>query len=330
ARLQSGAVQAVAADPPRAQRCARRLAPGLRAHGARQGFARRPGGAAACAEEHHAAHRHRDRAGVRLAGRFRGGDGNDLRVAGRRQAPHRRHQCARPAGGRRIHAADGAAVRADQLRGRCALHRARSTRATGGEPMNALRRFGASRLALIAATVLALLVFVAVFAPVIAPQDPYDLAQLDVMEGRLPPGAASLDQTRHYWLGTDEQGRDMLSAIFYGLRSSLYVGVTAPLCALALGSILGVAAGYFGGWFESVAMRVVDIQLSFPAILIALILIAVLGQGVEKVIIALIAVQWAYYARTARSAAVVEGRKEYVEAAVCQGLRAGRIVFRHL
>ncbi|HLU77250.1 MAG TPA: ABC transporter permease, partial [Burkholderiales bacterium] len=79
-----------------------------------------------------------------------------------------------------------------------------------------------------------------------------------------------------------------------------------------------------------VAMRVVDIQLSFPAILIALILIAVLGQGVEKVIIALIAVQWAYYARTARSAAVVEGRKEYVEAAVCQGLRAGRIVFRHL
>lgn len=196
--------------------------------------------------------------------------------------------------------------------------------------MNALRRFGASRLALIAATVLALLVFVAVFAPVIAPQDPYDLAQLDVMEGRLPPGAASLDQTRHYWLGTDEQGRDMLSAIFYGLRSSLYVGVTATLCALALGSILGVAAGYFGGWFESVAMRVVDIQLSFPAILIALILIAVLGQGVEKVIIALIAVQWAYYARTARSAAVVEGRKEYVEAAVCQGLRAGRIVFRHL
>lgn len=196
--------------------------------------------------------------------------------------------------------------------------------------MNALRRFGASRLALFAAGALALLVFVAAFAPVIAPQDPYDLAQLDVMEGRLPPGAASLDATRHYWLGTDEQGRDMLSAIFYGLRSSLYVGVTATLCALALGALLGVAAGYFGGWFESVVMRIVDIQLSFPAILIALILIAVLGQGVEKVIVALIAVQWAYYARTARSAAVVEGRKEYIEAAVCQGLRAGRIVFRHL
>jgi peptide/nickel transport system permease protein len=196
--------------------------------------------------------------------------------------------------------------------------------------MNLLRRFWSSRAAQFASVLLVLVLLIAAFAPWLAPQDPYDLAQLDVMEGRLPPGAASLDHLRHYWLGTDEQGRDMLSAIFYGLRSSLYVGVMATLCALALGSTLGVAAGYFGSWFESLVMRIVDIQLSFPAILIALILIAALGQGVEKVIIALIAVQWAYYARTARAAAVVERRKEYIEAAVCQGLSATRILFRHL
>ena len=196
--------------------------------------------------------------------------------------------------------------------------------------MNTLRRFWSSRAAQFASVLLVLVLLIAAFAPWLAPQDPYDLAQLDVMEGRLPPGAASLDHYRHYWLGTDEQGRDMLSAIFYGLRSSLYVGVMATLCALALGSTLGVAAGYFGGWLESLVMRIVDIQLSFPAILIALILIAALGQGVEKVIIALIAVQWAYYARTARAAAVVERRKEYIEAAVCQGLSATRILFRHL
>lgn len=194
--------------------------------------------------------------------------------------------------------------------------------------MKTLRRFGSSRVALIAAVLLGSIVIVAMFAPWISPQDPYDLAQLDIMAGRLPPGAVAAGH--HYWLGTDEQGRDMLSAIFYGVRSSLYVGVVATLCALALGATVGAAAGYFGGWFESLAMRIVDIQLSFPAILIALILIAVLGQGVEKVIVALIAVQWAYYARTARSAAVVERRKEYIEAAVCQGVSTTRILLRHL
>lgn len=194
--------------------------------------------------------------------------------------------------------------------------------------MNAWRQFRTSRTALYASLFLASIVAAAAFAPWISPQDPYNLAQLDVMSGRLPPGAVAAGH--HYWLGTDEQGRDMLSAIFYGLRSSLYVGVVATLCALAAGATVGAAAGYFGGWFEGLAMRIVDIQLSFPAILIALILIAVLGQGVEKVIIALIAVQWAYYARTARAAAVVERRKEYIDAAVCQGLSTARILFRHL
>jgi peptide/nickel transport system permease protein len=133
-----------------------------------------------------------------------------------------------------------------------------------------------------------------------------------------------------YWLGTDDQGRDMLSAIFYGLRISIGVGVTATLCALALGATLGLLAAFFGGLVDAVLMRVADIQLSFPAILIALVLLAVLGQGVDKIIIALVAVQWAYYARTVRGSALVERRKEYMEAATCLALPASRIVFGHL
>jgi peptide/nickel transport system permease protein len=133
-----------------------------------------------------------------------------------------------------------------------------------------------------------------------------------------------------YLLGTDGQGRDMLSAIFYGLRVSLLVGVASGLIALTIGGLLGVLAAYAGGRFESVLMRIVDIQLGFPAILVALILIAVLGKGVDKIIVALVCVQWAYYARTARSAALVERGKEYMEAARGLGLGRARIVLRHL
>ncbi len=122
----------------------------------------------------------------------------------------------------------------------------------------------------------------------------------------------------------------MLSAIFYGLRISLGVGVIATVVALVIGLAMGLTAAYVGGRVESLIMRIVDIQLSFPAILIALILIAVLGQGTGKVIVALITVQWAYYARTVRSAALVEKRKEYIEAAHCLALSPARIVFRHL
>jgi peptide/nickel transport system permease protein len=156
-------------------------------------------------------------------------------------------------------------------------------------------------------------VFFAIFAPVISPQNPYDLAQIDVMDGRLPPGSPSLTGGT-FWLGTDDQGRDMLSAIFYGLRISLASARRAPVLALIIGLAAGLTAAYFGGRFEQLVMRVVDIQLSFPAILIALILIAVLGQGTGKVITALVTIQWAYYARTVRSAALVEKRKEYIEA----------------
>ena len=149
------------------------------------------------------------------------------------------------------------------------------------------------------------------------------------MDSKLPPGSPA-PTGGTFWLGTDDQGRDMLSAIFYGLRISLAVGVVSTVLALVIGLAMGLAAAYFGGRVETLIMRIVDIQLSFPAILIALILIAVLGQGTGKVITALVTVQWAYYARTVRCAALVEKRKEYIEAAHCLALSPARIVFRHL
>ena len=189
--------------------------------------------------------------------------------------------------------------------------------------------FVANPVAVFGLGLLSLVILAAIFAPVISPQNPYDLAQLDVMDSRLPPGSPAPNGGR-FWLGTDDQGRDMLSAIFYGLRISLMVGVVSTVCALVIGLTLGLTAAYFGGRFETLIMRIVDIQLSFPAILIALILIAVLGQGTGKVITALITVQWAYYARTVRGAALVEKRREYMEAARCLALSPSRIVFRHL
>ncbi|NBC96805.1 MAG: ABC transporter permease subunit [Deinococcus-Thermus bacterium] len=310
--------------------------------------------------------------------------------------------------------------------------------------------FVESRLALAGLAVLLVIVFVAVFAPVLAPQDPYDLSEIDVNDARLPPGAAELSPApeqefvvavdpaadtadvtagaadvplvetvgvrleaqgdgvwqvtllpepadafaaleevridglprgaeltvgeKHsfrsfwevptdalpsfgvvlpegtaepfeleidvtgterqvlntYWLGTDGQGRDMLSAIMYGLRTSLSVGVLSGIFALVIGMSMGLTAAYFGGRVDNVIMRVVDLQLSFPAILVALMLLAALGRGVDKVILALIVVQWAYYARTARSAALVEAGREYIEAARCLALSTPRIIFRHL
>jgi len=204
-------------------------------------------------------------------------------------------------------------------------------RASAGEAP--WRRFAAefcgSRLAIAGVVLLALIVVAALAAPWIAPQDPYDLAQLDVLDSKLPPGSQSLSG-HTYWLGTDDQGRDMLSAILFGLRISLMVGVASTLGALAIGLAAGLAAAYFGGWVDAAIMRIADIQLSFPAILIALILLALLGQGAGKIIAALITVQWAYYARTVRSSAMVERRKEYVEAARVLALSQPRIVFRHL
>ncbi|MFZ9405709.1 MAG: ABC transporter permease [Burkholderiaceae bacterium] len=190
--------------------------------------------------------------------------------------------------------------------------------------------FAASRLAMAGLIMLVLILLLALVAPWIAPQNPYDLGKLDLMDARLPPGSASMDGALAYRLGTDGQGRDMVSAILYGLRVSLLVGAASGLIAMVLGGGLGILAAYLGGRFEQVLMRIVDIQLGFPAILVALILIATLGKGVDKVIIALITVQWAYYARTARSAALSERNKEYMDAARGLGLSRASIVLRHL
>ena len=189
--------------------------------------------------------------------------------------------------------------------------------------------FLSSRLALFGLALLTIVIGIAIFAPWISPQNPYDLGKLDLLDSRLPPGSKAISGAA-YLLGTDGQGRDMLSAIFYGLRVSLLVGVVSGLIALTLGGLLGVLAAYAGGRFEQILMRVVDIQLGFPAILVALILIAALGKGVDKIIVALVCVQWAYYARTARSAALAERNKEYMEAARGLGLSRSRIMLRHL
>ncbi|MEQ8229232.1 MAG: ABC transporter permease [Rhodospirillales bacterium] len=191
------------------------------------------------------------------------------------------------------------------------------------------RDYAESRIATGAFFLLVAIVLVALFAPWIAPTDPYDLAQVSILDAKMAPGTESLDGLT-FWLGTDGAGRDLVSAIIYGLRISLGVGVMSGVVALCIGATVGLTAAYFGGRVDAFIMRIVDIQLSFPAILIALILLAILGKGVDKIIIALVIAQWAYYARTVRGSALVERNKEYIEAAQCLALGHNRIVFRHL
>ena len=197
-----------------------------------------------------------------------------------------------------------------------------------------LRRFAAefleSRVAAGALLMLGLIISLAALAPWITPQNPYDLAQVDVLDSRLPPGTKSSSGAYTHWLGTDGAGRDLVSAMIYGLRISLLVGAASGLIAMVIGTVVGMTAAYAGGRTETLIMRGVDLQLSFPAILLALMLIAVLGKGIDKIIIALVTVQWAYYARTVRGTALVEARKEYVEAARCLGLSSARILFKHI
>ena len=197
-------------------------------------------------------------------------------------------------------------------------------------PWQRLRRdFMASRLAMFGLILLGLVVFVAICAPLISMQNPYDLKQVSIEDSRMAPGS-TMSTGKTALLGTDEQGRDLLSAIFYGLRISLMEGVTSTFFAMLIGLSIGLFAAYAGGRTDSAIMRLVDIQLSFPAILIALILLAVLGQGIDKTIVALITVQWAYYARTVRGAALAERQKEYMEAARVLALPTARVIFRHL
>jgi peptide/nickel transport system permease protein len=183
--------------------------------------------------------------------------------------------------------------------------------------------------AAIGAAVAMLLVLVAIFGPWIAPQNPYDLGAIDFFDARLPPMSPSMNGSI-YLLGTDGQGRDMLSAMIYGLRTSIAVGLLAGIVALVVGTALGLVAAYVGGRVDALVMRLVDLMLGLPAILVALMLLALLGQGVWKVILALVLVQWAQFARAVRAAALVERNKEYVEAAVSLGLSKPRILFGHM
>ncbi|PWS34820.1 peptide ABC transporter permease [Falsiroseomonas bella] len=184
-------------------------------------------------------------------------------------------------------------------------------------------------IAVVALAVVAIIVAAALFAPWIAPQDPYDLANLELANARRPPGFVGSDGYVH-WLGTDAQGRDLFSAILYGLRISLQMGIAAGAVALTIGTLLGVLAAHAGGKVEAGIMRLVDLQLSFPAILLALVLVAVLGQGRVPLIIALVTAQYAYFARTAYGAATAERQKDYVEAARATPLPGRRVVFRHI
>ncbi|GKS85908.1 ABC transporter permease [Acidovorax sp. SUPP1855] len=187
-----------------------------------------------------------------------------------------------------------------------------------------------SRTAAVALAVLALVVIAALAAPWITPQNPYDLMQLDVLDARLKPGAANAEGTFTYWLGTDGQGRDLYSAIVYGLRISLLVGVGSAVVAAVIGTLVGLLAAYAGGKVDALLMRVVDLLLSFPTILMALMILAYVGKGVGNVVLTLVLLEWAYYARTARGQALVEARREYVEAARGQGIPGWRIVTGHI
>ncbi len=190
--------------------------------------------------------------------------------------------------------------------------------------------FCSSGLAVFGLLLTFLLVTAALAAPWIAPQDPYDLMQLDVMDARLPPGTTSDDAHITYWLGSDGQGRDLLSGILYGLRISLGVGIGSALIAGVIGTLLGLLAAYAGGKTDALIMRAVDLILSFPSILVAMMILAYLGKGVGNVVLTLVILEWAYYARTARGQALAERHREYVEAARCLAIPSWRIMVRHI
>ena len=186
-----------------------------------------------------------------------------------------------------------------------------------------------SPLAVIAFFVTVIVLFIAIFSPWISPTDPYDLKKLSILENLLPPGSKNMSGMT-FWLGTDAVGRDMLSAIFFGLRTSILVAVSSAVAAQCIGIVVGLSAAYFGGIVDTLIMRLVDIKLGFPTILVALILLSILGPGVDKIIIALIVAQWPWYTRVMRSTALAERNREYIDSARCLALWQARIIFRHL
>jgi peptide/nickel transport system permease protein len=200
--------------------------------------------------------------------------------------------------------------------------------------------FRTSPVAIAAALVTAILVFGAVFAPWVAPHQPFDLASLDLNDSLLPP-AWSAEGRIAYPLGTDDQGRDVLSTILYGSRISLAVGVASVLLALVLGVSLGLLSGYVGGRLDAFIMRVADVQLSFPAILIALLIDgaarAMLPRDAHSDTLSLMVLvgsiglaNWVQYARTVRGSTMVEKNREYVQAARVIGVSPLRIMATHV
>ncbi|MBN9243807.1 MAG: ABC transporter permease [Mesorhizobium sp.] len=199
--------------------------------------------------------------------------------------------------------------------------------------------FRRSPITVISAAVTLVLILAALFAPWIAPHDPFDPASLDIMNSLLPPQWTA-DGQAGFLLGTDDQGRDVLSTILYGMRISLAVGFASVVLAMALGVTLGLIAGYVGGITDTIIMRVADVQLTFPAILTALLIDGVARalagpQAYEEIVVFVLVLSiglsfWVQYARTVRGSVLVEANKEYVLAARLIGLRSSTIMFRHV
>lgn len=198
--------------------------------------------------------------------------------------------------------------------------------------------FRTSPTAVVAAAIAIICIFCALFAGWVAPHNPFDLTSLELSDARLPPAWQEGGQWK-YLFGTDDQGRDILSALIYGARISLVVGLASVLISVVVGVALGLLAGFKGGWVDSLLMRLCDVMLSFPAILVAL-LIAGVGRALFPdaheslafgvLIIAISLTGWVQYARTVRGSTLVERGKEYVQAARVTGVPAWRIMLRHV
>ena len=198
--------------------------------------------------------------------------------------------------------------------------------------------FRTSPTAIVAGLIALVCVVCAVFAPWIAPHNPFDLATLELSNARLPP-AWSEGGNPSFWLGTDDQGRDILSALMYGARISLAVGLASVVLSVVIGVTMGLLAGFLGGWVDALLMRVCDVMLSFPAILVAL-LIAGVGRALFPnahetlafgvLIVSITLTGWVQYARTVRGSTLVERNKEYVQAARVTGVAPLRIMRRHV
>ncbi len=200
--------------------------------------------------------------------------------------------------------------------------------------------FRNSPVAMVSAVVAFILIFMAVFAPLVAPTNPFDPSSLNLMNGFTPPGQANAFTGDYFWLGTDDQGRDIFSTILYGMRISLFVGLAAVLFAMVLGIILGLLAGYVGGWTETIIMRAADVQLTFPSILVAMLIFGI-AKGITPVeyrdqmaiwvlILAIGLSDWVQFARVVRGSTLVEKSKDYVAAAQMIGRPPLAIMLRHI